>query len=184
MAQGLEAGGVGGEGGDEDAAIGVLDHLVEPHANAELGARGFLVEHVGRIADQSEHAGIADRAKLRLGARVAKLGIVVQLPVAGVEDAAKRRIDEQRIALGNRMGERNVPEAERAEPEVASEVYGVKLDPIEKPLLLELAGDQAGSERGGVERHAEIVGKIGNGADMILMAVGEDDAEQIRAMLL
>ena len=60
----------------------------------------------------------------------------------------------------------------------------VQLDLAGQPLLLELAGDQAGGERRRVERHAEIGGEIGDRADMVLMAVGEDDAEQIVAPLL
>ena len=82
------------------------------------------------------------------------------------------------------MGERDVAEAERAEPEIALHLDRVELDLAGQPLLLELAGDQAGGERRRVERHAEIVGEIGDGADMVLMAVGEDDAEQIVAALL
>ena len=82
------------------------------------------------------------------------------------------------------MGERDVAEAERAEPEIAAHLDDVELDLAGQPLLLELAGDQPGGERSGVERHAEIVGEIGDGADMVLMAVGEHDAEQIGAMLL
>ena len=116
--------------------------------------------------------------------RVAELGRVVELPVAGVEDAAVGRVDQQRIALGDRMGERDVAEAERPEAEIALHLDDVELDLVGQPLLLELAGDQAGGERRRVERHAEIVGEIGDGADMVLMAVGEDDAEQVVAPLL
>ena len=116
--------------------------------------------------------------------RVAELRRVVELPVAGVEDAAVGRVDQQRIALGDRMGERHVAEAERAELEIALHLDDVELDLVGQPLLLELAGDQAGGERRRVERHAEIGGEIGDRADMVLMAVGEDDAEQIVAPLL
>ena len=60
--------------------------------------------------------------------RVAELGRVVELPVAGVEDAAVGRVDQQRIALGDRMGERDVAEAERPEPEIAFHLDDVELD--------------------------------------------------------
>ena len=151
-----------------------------PSSEPELCSLNTLVE----IADQSEHARIADRAQLRLGRGVAELRRVVELPVAGVEDAAVGRVDQQRIALGDRMGERDVAEAERAEPEIAAELDRVQRDLPEQPLLLELARDQPGGERRRVERHAEIGGEIGDRADMVLMAVGEDDAEQVGAILL
>gem|GEM_PF-6332979 len=184
MAERLEAGGVGSEGGDQHPALLPLDHVVEAFADSELGPRGGLLEDVGRIADQSEHAGIADRAQLGLGRGIAQLGGVVELPVAGVEDAAIGRVDEERVALGDRMGERHVAEAERPEPEVAAEIDRVENDVLEQPLLLELARDQPGGERRRVERHAQIVAEIGDCADMVLMAVGEDDAEQVGAALL
>ena len=184
MAEGLQAGGVGREGGDEHPPLRLADDPVEALAHRRFGAGRQLLEDVGRIADQSEHALVADRAQLRLGARIAELGGVVQLPVAGVEDAAVGRVDQQRIALGDRMGERDVAEAERAEPELAADLDDVDLDLLGQPLLLELAGDQAGGEGRRVERNAEIGGEIGDGADMVLMAVGQDDAEQIVAILL
>jgi hypothetical protein len=184
VAQSLQPRRVGGEGGDEHTAVGRLDHCVEALADAEFRARRRVLEDVGRIAGQSEHAGVADRAQLRLRRGIAKLRRVVELPVAGVEDAAVRRVDQQRVALGDRMGERDVAEAERPEPEIALHLDCVELHLPGQPLLLQLAGDQPGGERRRVERHAEIVGEIRNGADMVLMAVGEDDAEQVLAPLL
>ena len=53
--------------------------------------------------------------QLGLGGRLAELRRVVDLPVAGVEDAAVRRLDQQRIALRDRMGERHVAKRERPE---------------------------------------------------------------------
>src|SRR3546814_11064661 len=48
-------------------------------------------------------------------------------------------------------------------------------------LLFQLAGDQAGGERRRVKRHFQIGGEVGNGADMVLVAMGQDDADQILA---
>ena len=55
----------------------------------------------------------------------------------------------------------------------------VELDLAGQPLFLELAGDQAGGERRRVERHLQVGGEIGDRADMVLMAVGQDDADQV-----
>ncbi len=92
-----------------------------------------------------------------------------------------RRVDQQRIAFGDRVGERNVAKAERAEAEIPFHLDGVDLHLLGQPLLLELAGDQAGGERGRVERNAEIEREIGDRADMVLMAVGQHHAEQVVA---
>ncbi len=125
---------------------------------------------------------IAFSASSLVGAPIC--GAASHLPVAGVEHLAVGRVDQQRIGLGDRMGERHVADAERAELERSAELDDVELDLAGDPFLLQLVGDQAGGEGRGVERHAEIGGHIGNRADMILMAVGEDDAEQVLAALL
>src|SRR6185295_8551800 len=54
----------------------------------------------------------------------------------------------------------------------------VELDLTGQPLLLELAGNQAGGEGRRVERTLELVGEIGKRADMVFVPVGEDDPGQ------
>ena len=51
----------------------------------------------------------------------------------------------------------------------------VELDLAGQPLLLELPGDQSGGERRRVERRLQLLGEVGQGADMVLVAVGQDD---------
>jgi hypothetical protein len=82
------------------------------------------------------------------------------------------------------MGERHVAKAERAQPEFALHVDDVDLDLVGQPLLLELPGDQPSGEGGGVERDSEVGGEIGDGADMVLVPVGEDDPEKVLPVLL
>ena len=48
--------------------------VVEALADAALRSPSLLVEDVGRIADQSEDAGVADRAQLGLGRRGRRAG--------------------------------------------------------------------------------------------------------------
>ena len=60
----------------------------------------------------------------------------------------------------------------------------VELDLAGQPLLLELAGDQPGGERRRVERRLQLLGEIGQRADMILVAVGQDDPEQPLLLVL
>ena len=60
----------------------------------------------------------------------------------------------------------------------------VERDMAGQPLFLELAGDQPGGERRRVERHLEVVGEVGKRADMVLVAVGEDDPGELVLLLL
>ncbi len=171
------------EGGDEHPAGAGGNRLVEPDANIGFGARRLLVEHIGRVADQSEDTLVTDRGEFGRRRRHTQLRILVDLPVAGVEDIAIWRLDQQRGPLGDRMRERDIGEAERAELEAALILDDVELHLVGNALFLELATDQPRSELGRVHRHAEIGGEIGDRADMILMPVGQHDTEQILDIL-
>ena len=78
-------------------------------AFAHRGFRAGIARHqrVGGIADQRQHALIAQLAE-RVGVgRFAEQRIGIDLPVAGVHDDAQRRADGQRVGLGDRMGDRD-----------------------------------------------------------------------------
>ena len=149
-----------------------------------LGAAGLGVEHVGGIADQRMDALVADRAQRLLAGRFADDRIVVQLPVAGVEDAAVRRIDQQRIALGDRMRERDVADLEGIEIDRALLLDLDQLDVLRQPGFLQLAANQFGGERRGVERHVEGIGEVRDRADVVLVRVRDDDADEVVGALL
>ena len=67
---------------------------------------------------------------------------------------------------------------ERVEVDAAGERDLVDLDLPRQSFRLELFLDQPGGEGRGVKRHLQFVGEIGNGADMILVTMGQDDADQ------
>jgi len=60
-----------------------------------------------------QHALVAQRGQLALGRRHPDQRLVIELPVAGVEHAAMRRVDHQRIALGDRVRQRHIAHVER-----------------------------------------------------------------------
>ena len=187
LAQRLQPRGVGREGGDEHAALAPCrPPRSRPSRTLASEPDALGVEDVGRIADQREHALVADRASVR------------RRSVGVAEHRRRRRASSRRCGRCGRRACRSAArcprgssaasgtkrEAERPELETAAALDDVELDPVGDALLLELAADQPGGERRRVERHAEIVGEIGQRADMVLMAVGQDDAEQVVAPLL
>ena len=147
VTKGLEACGIGGERRHQHPAIGIPDDLVEAGADAELRSRGGLLKDVGGIANQGEHAVIANRSKLRLGAGIAELRTIVEFPVAGMENPSERRVDQESIALGDGVSERDVPETKGTETKVGEHVLDIELDLPRQPLLLQLAGNESGRER-------------------------------------
>lgn len=96
------AGDVRGEAADRDpAGLQAADQLDQTGLGVQLGPRLALDEDIGRIADHRQQAFVA-----QLGNRCDVCGLAddragVQLPVAGVEDRAQRRLDRQRIRLGD-----------------------------------------------------------------------------------
>ena len=184
FAQRLNARSVGGEGRDQYPSLGVCHGLHQPFAHIAFGPTGLVVEHVGAVAYQRQHAFVTNRGQFGRGRWLAQQRLFIQFPVASVENAAIRRVDQHRIAFGNRMGERDVTEAERAEIEAGFIRDDMQLDLLGEAFFLQLQADKAGREGRGIERHAQISGKIRDGADMILMPVRQDDAQQVVAPLL
>ena len=65
---------------------------------------------------------------------------------------------------------------EAAEPEARARLFGKDLRIVQQIVFLQLELDERGGERRGVQRHVELPEHIGDGADVVLVAVGEDDA--------
>ena len=144
--------------------------------DALLRARGLFLEDVGRIADEREDALVTDRAKRVRARRLAEHRSLVDLPVAGVEDVAERSFDEDAVAFGDRVRERDEADAKRSELDASAALDDVELHLAGKPFFLELAGDQARGERRREQRALELLGEIRQRTDMVLVPVGEDDA--------
>ena len=122
-------------------------------AHAAFRATRPGVEGIGRIADKRENTPLPDRLDvLRIDSRP-KDGLVVQLPVAGMEYPAMRRIDHDSIHVRDRMGERHIAQPERAQGECPSIFDHLELDIVGKPLFLKLAADQGRRKRCGIKRH-------------------------------
>ena len=131
--------------------------------------------HVGRVLQQGQHAALAV-----LGKGVQVEGLVVErreidLEVAGVDDDADRRFDGQRHAIHQRVGHADRLDGERADGEL---FLGRDLDQlgfVEQLMLFELAFHVGQRELGGVDRDLELAQDPGQAADVVLVAVGEDD---------
>ena len=99
------------ERGDEDAARAQRDQRAERLADEPLRAGHARPLGVRRVAEQQVDALVAE---LREPADVGLEPVdrrVVELPVAGVEDAARRRLEHDRDGVGDRV--RHAHELER-----------------------------------------------------------------------
>jgi hypothetical protein len=77
---------------------GFADLLEQPSWTPARSPTAVL-EDVGGIADQREHAVVADRLSVGRWS-LAEHRRLVDLPVAGVEHAAERRLDQQPLPRG------------------------------------------------------------------------------------
>ena len=93
------------------------DFLEQPLMDPEFRPGRRVLEDVGRIADEGEHALVADLLERLVARRLAEHRRLVDLPVAGMEDAAVRRLDQQPVAFRDRVRERDIGELERADVE-------------------------------------------------------------------
>src|SRR5256885_101720 len=82
------------------------------------------------------------------------------------------------------MRKRDKANAERPELNRSTAFDDIELHMPGEPFFLELAGDQPGGERRREERALQLFGKVGKRADMVLMAVGQDDPREPLLLVL
>lgn len=106
---------IGGEGGDGHAAFSTFDDLAQAFGNLMLGGRHAVAQRVGAVAHQRQHALFTDRAETRLVRQRPKRRGLVDLPVAGVDDIAQRRANDERHRLRNGVVDANSFDFERTD---------------------------------------------------------------------
>ncbi len=99
------------------------------------------LQGIGRVADDRQHALVADRTQPVFVGRFADQRLGIELPVAGMQHRADGGADHHRVRLGDRMGQRDQFEVERADREAAGHRHGVDRD-----LVGELGLDQLGAQ--------------------------------------
>ena len=181
---GLDAGDIGGKGCDGNAAFARADRLDEGLGDIAFGTGCAGRENIGAVADHGADTLVANGGEAGYVHIVAEQRIGIYLPVARMHDGAKRRADGERIRLGDRMGERDKLDVEGPERDGAA-----KRDNVQRYLCLDaffqqLGAHQRGGERRGIDRATQTRPEMGNGADVIFMRVGKDEAEQVIDMVL
>ena len=159
--------------------LALLTCSEQPGMDALLRTRRLVLEDVGRIAHEREDAAVADRGqrrRYRRGSPSTGVSSIFQSPVwkmlpNGVSISSP-------LPSGIECDKRDEGHPERAELDRPAALDDVELDLAGQPLLLELAGDQPGGERRREQRHLQFLGEIGQRADMVLVAVGQDDPGQ------
>ena len=109
---------------------------------------------------------------------------MVELEVAGVDDRPDRRPQGDAHRVGDRVADPERDDVERPDVEL---VAGVEREHrvVVELVLLDLVAEQAARQRAGVDRHARELGQdVRQGADVVLVGVGDEERPDLVAALL
>jgi len=170
---------LGGEAGHDDPCRGVPEDPFEGLDQVALGAAVALPFGVGGVAEEEQDPFTADLGEAGEVGRPALRRIVVELEVARVDDHPGGRVDGEGGGVGDAVADRDQLDPERPELEAVAHPRLAEVGLAQDPVLFQLRLDEPESEPGPINRHVEALEHEGEGADVVLMAVGEDDPEHL-----
>ena len=175
----LDAVHVRGEGGDDNLTGGLAEHLIQDRADLALGrdkpghqgVRGVHHEQVDALlAHASEGPQVGEAAVQRQ---------LIHLEVAGDEDVSGARAHKDRERVGDRVGDRDKLEVEGADVQAVSLGDDVEIG-IGQAVFAQLGGHEGKGQVGAVDRNvAAQLEQVGHGTDVILVSVGQDQADDV-----
>ena len=170
------------EARDEQAALGVGENFVELAAHGALAGRVSLALDVGGILKQRQHAFFA---VLGEGVQVEKFVVGrrgIDFEVAGVNDHAERRVDRERDAIDQAVRYLDGMDGEGSDLEALAGAHFAQVGVVEQAVLVEFVFDVGKRELGAPDGDVEFGEDPGQRADVVFMAVGEDDAADALAV--
>ena len=173
---------MGGESRDRDAAPRGADQFGQRLRDICFRWRLALAHRIGGIADQRQHALVAERLELGRVGRTADDRRLVDLPVAGVNDGADGSADRKRVRFRNRMRDIDEIDLERPERHMTANRHDIDRNFRHARLGRAPRLEQRGGERRRVERHFQLRPQIHDRAHVVLMGVGKDEAENVLAL--
>ena len=179
----LDAVHIGGKGGDDDALVTAPEEGVKggAHAPLALGVAGAL--HVGGVAQQGQDPLLPQLAQPGQIDHAALDGGGVDLEVAGVDHGADGALDGEGHGVGDGVVDVDELHRELARLHHLAGLAGDELGLVQEPVLLQLQLHQTGGHAGGVDGGVDAAQQVGDGADVVLVAVGEEDAPDLVLVL-
>ena len=167
---------VGGEGGDDDTLVAILELAHEGGAHHLFGGGEAGALYVGRVGAQAQNALLAQFAQAGQVDDLPVDGGGVDLEVTGMDDGAHLSVDGESHGVGDGMVHMDELHGELACPDALARLYGDELGGFHQLVLLQLQLDETGGEAGAVDGHVDLLEHIGDGADVVLVAVGDEQA--------
>src|SRR5271157_332153 len=172
-----------GEAGNQHPPLGLGHDLGEPLAHAPLGGRHARPLGVGGIGEEGQHtfAAIVGQGVQVAHPSVGRRG--VELEVARVDHGADGSGDGQPARVDDAVREVDQLHVERAYVERLAGQHLAQLHQVSQFVLLQLAANERQRERRTVNRSVDLVQHVGQGADVVLVGVRQDDGADPLAVL-
>jgi hypothetical protein len=173
----LDAVDVRRERGDDDPPLAAQEDVLQVGADRRLAGREAGTVGVRRVAAQQQHALGAQLGQARDVRGHAVDRRLVELVVTRDEHGAELRPHRHREGVGDRVGHVDELDVERAQLEVLAGLDVLEVD-LAQAVLVELGPCHRGGERPPEDGDvgAQLPQDPGQGADVILVAVRDDDA--------
>ena len=170
------------EARDKKAALGVGEDFVELAADGALAGRVSLALDVGGILKQGQHARFAVFGE---GVQVEKFvvgGCGINLEIASVNDDAERRVDREGNAIDQAMRDLDRMNREGSGLEALVGAHFAEVGVVEQAVLVEFVFDVSERELGAPDRDVKFGEHPGECADVVFVAVSEDDSANALAV--
>ena len=180
----LHAGHQRGEGGDDDPPRRAGDDVVQRFADDLLGGGVARQLGVGGVREQQQHPFDAPLRQAREVGALAADRRVVHLEVPAVDDDALRRVDDDAGGVRDAVADGEQLHAELPQVYLLAVGQHLQVDALAGAALLELDAYHALRQQAGVEGHVvQLRQQVGQGADVVFVAVGDDDAAHLVLVL-
>ena len=179
----LDAVDIAGKGGDDNAlfAAGKLPDEGLAHGPLAHGVARAL--HISGVRQQGQNSLVTQGAEAGQVDDLPIDGGGVDLKVAGVDNGAHAGVDGEGHGVGYGMVHMDELHLELARPDGAARLHSDDLGGVQQAMLLKLQLDEPGGKAGAVDRHIHLLENIGNGPDVVLMAVGDEQAPEAVVIL-
>ena len=152
------------------------EHFVELPPHRALAGRVAFALDVGRILEQRQHAGLAVFGE---GVQIEQPvvgGRGIDFEVAGMNDHAQRRVDGERHAIHQAVRDLNGIDGEGPDLETLARADLAQIGVVQQSVLFELVFDVGQGELRAPDRNVQLAENPGQGADVVFVPVGENDA--------
>src|SRR6266581_1007378 len=134
---------------------------------------------IGRVTQEKQHAGVTELPKPLHVGRQAVRGRRGELEVARVDDPADRSFNREGDRVGDRVADGDGLNPERAELHRVPHPHLAQIGFAQDPVLPELRLDESERETRPVDGDVELPQSKWQSADVVLVPVREEDAEDL-----